>query len=45
MRHNRSPFYMSRKTTTKINPETQLLQLLKQVLPKATHDPALAGKI
>ena len=36
---------MSRKTTTKINPETQLLQLLKQVLPKATHDPALAGKI
>jgi hypothetical protein len=25
--------------------EVQLLELLKQVLPKATHDPALAGKI
>ena len=36
---------MSRKTTTKINPEIQLLQLLKQVLPRATHDPELAGKI
>ena len=36
---------MSRKTTQKINNETQLLQLLKQVLPKATHDPELAGKI
>jgi len=36
---------MSRKTTQKINPEAQLLQLLKLVLPKATHDPELAGKI
>lgn len=36
---------MSRKTTTKVNNELQLLQLLKQVLPKATHDPQLAGKI
>jgi hypothetical protein len=35
---------MSRKTT-KINNEVQLLQLLKLVLPKATHDPQLAGKI
>jgi hypothetical protein len=36
---------MSRKTTQKINNETALLQLLKQVLPKAIHDPELAGKI
>ena len=36
---------MSRKTTQKINNEAQLLQLLKLVLPKATHDPQLAGKI
>lgn len=36
---------MSRKTTTKTNNEAQLLQLLKQVLPRATHDPELAGKI
>jgi len=40
-----TPFYMSRKTTQKTNPEIQLLQLLKQVLPRATHDPELAGKI
>ena len=26
-------------------PEAQLLELLKRVLPKATHDPKLAGKI
>jgi len=36
---------MSRKTTQKVNNEVQLLQLLKLVLPKATHDPQLAGKI
>jgi hypothetical protein len=40
---------MSRNTKKnapqKINNETQLLQLLKLVLPKATHDPELAGKI
>jgi hypothetical protein len=36
---------MSRKTTQKVNNEIQLLQLLKLVLPKATHDPELAGKI
>jgi hypothetical protein len=29
----------------KVNVETQLLDLLKKVLPKATHDPQLAGKI
>jgi hypothetical protein len=29
----------------KPNVEAQLLSLLKQVLPKATHDPKLAGKI
>jgi hypothetical protein len=43
--HKYGPFYMSRKTSQKINPEVQLLQLLKQVLPRATHDPELAGKI
>ncbi|MDB6125710.1 MAG: hypothetical protein JWQ71_4703 [Pedosphaera sp.] len=32
------------KKTNKTN-EAQLLDLLKRVLPKATHDPALAGKI
>jgi hypothetical protein len=32
-------------TRTKTPPEDQLLELLKQVLPKATHDPLLAGKI
>lgn len=33
-----------KKETTKAT-ETQLLDLLKKVLPKATHDPQLAGKI
>ena len=33
------------KSQTKPAPENQLLELLKQVLPKATHDPLLAGKI
>jgi Na+-translocating ferredoxin:NAD+ oxidoreductase RnfG subunit len=33
------------KTETKKNTEAQLLDLLKKVLPKATHDAALAGKI
>lgn len=33
------------KTETKKNTEAQLLELLKKVLPKATHDAALAGKI
>ena len=33
------------KKQTKAAPENQLLELLKQVLPKATHDPLLAGKI
>ena len=33
-----------KKETTKAT-ETQLLELLKKVLPKATHDPQLAGKI
>src|SRR3954466_7057269 len=32
------------KKTNKTN-EAQLLELLKRVLPKATHDPELAGKI
>jgi hypothetical protein len=37
---------MSTKTAkTKPNVEAQLLNLLKQVLPKATHDPHLAGQI
>lgn len=34
----------SKKESKKFN-EAQLLDLLKKVLPKATHDPALAGKI
>ncbi len=38
-----------KKETTKLsktkNTEAQLLELLKRVLPKATHDAALAGKI
>ena len=36
-----------KKETTKPTKttETQLLELLKRVLPKATHDPKLAGKI
>ncbi len=33
------------KKETKKNTETQLLALLKKVLPKATHDPQLAGRI
>src|SRR5581483_359703 len=33
-----------KKETTKAT-EVQLLELLKKVLPKATHDPELAGKI
>jgi hypothetical protein len=36
---------MSNPSKTKASVETQLLGLLKQVLPKATHDPKLAGKI
>ena len=36
---------MSKNTTPKASVEVQLLGLLKQVLPKATHDPKLAGKI
>ncbi len=33
------------KKDTNKTTETQLLELLKKVLPKATHDPQLAGKI
>ncbi len=33
------------KTEKNKNTELQLLELLKKVLPKATHDPKLAGKI
>jgi hypothetical protein len=33
------------KTKQKAMNEAQLLELLKKVLPKATHDPQLAGKI
>ena len=36
---------MSKKTSVKTSVETQLLGLLKQVLPKALHDPKLAGEI
>ena len=37
---------MSKNTSTsKRNDEAQLLALLKKVLPKATHDPELAGRI
>ena len=36
---------MSKNTNAKATVETQLLGLLKKVLPKATHDPQLAGKI
>jgi hypothetical protein len=38
------PFRRMRKATAKTT-EAQLLELLKKVLPKATHDPQLAGKI
>src|ERR1041385_1496623 len=36
---------MSKNTTANASVETQLLGLLKKVLPKATHDPKLAGAI
>jgi len=36
---------MSKKTTAKTSVENQLLGLLKKVLPKALHDPKLAGEI
>lgn len=36
---------MNMKKQTKVATDSQLLELLKQVLPKATHDPLLAGKI
>jgi hypothetical protein len=36
---------MSKHTSPKANLEAQLLGLLKKVLPKATHDPKLAGQI
>lgn len=36
---------MTKKSTAKASVETELLGLLKKVLPKATHDPKLAGKI
>jgi hypothetical protein len=36
---------MKTGTNKNQNTENQLLELLKKVLPKATHDPALAGKI
>jgi hypothetical protein len=36
---------LTMKTETKKNTEAQLLDLLKKVLPKATHDATLAGKI
>jgi hypothetical protein len=42
--HNKHPFPNMTKETKRA-PESQLLELLKQVLPKATHDPKLAGKI
>jgi len=42
--HNSAPFLHMKEESSKSN-ETQLLELLKKVLPKATHDPKLAGKI
>ena len=42
--HKNSPYLLMKKETTKTN-ETELLELLKRVLPKATHDAQLAGKI
>ena len=33
-----------KKESTQVT-EKELLELLKRVLPKATHDPKLAGKI
>ena len=44
MLHNSGPFWMMKKETKKSN-EAQLLDLLKRVLPKATHDAQLAEKI
>ena len=40
-------FYSMKKETNKTTKsnDAQLLDLLKRVLPKATHDPKLAGKI
>jgi len=42
--HKASPILAMKKEKQK-NPAAQLLALLKKVLPKATHDAALAGKI
>ena len=42
--HNTVPFLVMKKEAKK-STEAQLLDLLKQVLPKATHDAQLAGKI
>ncbi len=36
---------MTKTTNAKVNVEAQLLGLLKKVLPRATHDPKLAGQI
>lgn len=36
---------MKNSKSAKANTETQLLELLKRVLPKATDDPSLAGRI
>jgi hypothetical protein len=36
---------MKKETSKKNSNESQILNLLKQVLPKATHDPKLAGDI
>ena len=40
-----SALRLNMKKETKAAPESQLLELLKQVLPKATNDPSLAGRI
>ncbi len=47
MVHTSGPFEFMSKNTSKAKPndEAKLLALLKKVLPKATHDPELAGKI
>jgi hypothetical protein len=42
--HNMKPYSRMKKETKKAT-EAQLLELLKRVLPKATHDPKLAEKI
>ena len=44
MRHNSAPFLIMSKEAKKSN-EAQLLELLKRVLPKATHNPQLADQI